>query len=106
MEKGKLFLYGSTGNNVGTGMLGGEIIISGRVGDYLGYFMNNGRIDVYGNAGGNVGYQMSGGTIVVDGTVEGIFSNLGCSGCKIEVRGNVCYENGRWVEPLPEECKK
>ena len=62
---------------IGTGMMGGDLVIEGSVGRDLGVALAGGRIDVRGSAGDNVGGAlpgaakgMTGGEIIVRGSVR------------------------------------
>jgi formylmethanofuran dehydrogenase subunit C len=75
-------------------MKGGEIVIDGDAGNYLGAAyrgdwrgMQGGRIHVKGNAGSDIGTFMNGGEIVIDGNTD-VHVGTHAEGGRIIVKGN------------------
>lgn len=72
MNRGEMFIRGSTGPHAGAFMRGGTLVIQGQAGDWLGAHMEGGKILVQGSAGNFAGaayrgYKtgMKGGTIII-----------------------------------------
>ena len=83
MNGGLLHVKGDAKNFVGAGFLGnrigmcgGEIIIEGNAGDYLGFFMRRGLIIIKRNVGKFCGFKMIAGTLIL---FQGYESFLGLS---------------------------
>ncbi|MEM6472180.1 MAG: formylmethanofuran dehydrogenase subunit C [Planctomycetota bacterium] len=82
-SSGRWHICGDAGDNVAAGMEGGELLVEGNVGDFLGgplpnrkAGMSGGMIHVMGSAGHYAAHRMRRGTVLVD---EAIGSNGGTS---------------------------
>lgn len=81
-------------DGLGAGMAGGELVIGGSVGRYVGTRMTGGTIRVMGNAGDGAGLEMGGGTIEIAGDAgdavgaSALGASKGMLGGEIIVRGS------------------
>jgi len=66
-KSGKITIYGTPGNALGSYLDGAVIEVWGNAQDAVGDTMNNGKIIIHGNAGDALGYAMRGGSIFVRG---------------------------------------
>ena len=88
---------------IGWGMDGGEIIVEGDAGMYLGAFMSDGKIIVKGSVGHFSALNMKGGEIVVEGNAGDYLCASyrgewrGTSGGIVIVKGNVGKELGSYM---------
>ena len=76
-------------------MQGGEFIINGNVGDFLGDDLRSGMIVVNGQAGDFIGSSRSGGEIHLNGDYESITRE--CDGGNIYHKGKMIIKNGKPV---------
>jgi formylmethanofuran dehydrogenase subunit C len=85
---------------IGAGMDGGELVIEGPVGRYVGTRMSAGTLVVHGDAGYGAGLEMTGGTIEITGSAGDrlgaarLGASRGMTGGEIIVRGSVGAEAG------------
>ncbi len=88
---------------IGWGMDGGEIIVEGDAGMYLGAFMKDGRIIVKGNVGHFSALNMKGGEIVIEGNAGDYLCASyrgewrGMNGGRVIVKGDVGKELGSYI---------
>ncbi len=105
---GELIISGFAGGYVGEAMRGGRIVVTGFTGDYVGKGMKGGEIIVKGGVGWRLGDSMKGGKIVVIGDA-GEFTGMNMKGGLIRVKGSIMslgkreggkieVWKGKWVE--------
>ncbi len=88
---------------IGWKLDGGEIVVRGNAGMYLGAFMRDGKIVVEGDVGHFSALNMSGGTIVINGNAGNYLCASyrgewrGMSGGIVMVKGNVGKELGSYM---------
>ena len=88
---------------IGWGLDGGEIIVEGNAGMYVGAFMSDGRIVVKGNVGHFSALNMKGGEMIVEGDAGDYLCASyrgewrGMSGGTVVVKGNVGKELGSYM---------
>lgn len=88
---------------IGQGMTGGEIVIKGDAGLYVGADMRGGRIVVEGDAGAFAGQQMRDGELIIKGNAGNYLGSSyrgnwrGMRGGTIIVEGSAGSENGEFM---------
>lgn len=88
---------------IGQGMEGGEILIQGDAGMYVGALMKGGKITVEGDAGDFSGMNMRGGELYIRGNAGSYLGGtyrgdrLGMKGGSIVVEGNAGIETGQFL---------
>jgi formylmethanofuran dehydrogenase subunit C len=87
MKEGELIIRGDGGLGVGFQMHGGSILVEGDADENLGMEMTEGEINVKGTAGDGAGYNMKGGLITIWKDAGELAGNL-MEGGKILIHGN------------------
>ncbi|AEA47855.1 GltB/FmdC/FwdC-like GXGXG domain-containing protein [Archaeoglobus veneficus] len=85
---GNLIISGYAGGYLGEKMENGKIIVTGYTGDKVGFGMRGGEILIKGNVGWRLGDSMKGGRIIVFGNA-GQFVGIDMEGGVIKIKGDV-----------------